>query len=86
MTPAEALREASHAGRFNQFEISVHAHQRMQERNVTRRDICFALKTATVATAETAERWRFGGGHDEDGEPLGLVAVLAGRCLVVTVF
>lgn len=85
MTPAEALREAATAGRVRQFEVSRHALQRMKERNVTRADICTALQTATSAVQEEEARWRLDGGHDLDGDALGLVVVLTGRCLIVTV-
>ncbi len=85
MTPVEALREAALAGRAQQFEVSRHALQRMGERNVTRLDICSALKTATSATCENETKWRLAGGHDLDGDAIELVVVLTGRCLVVTV-
>lgn len=88
MKPDEALREASQAGRFNQFEISSHARQRMNERNVTRRDICCALQSASDAVMQSApeERWRLNGGRDDDGDALDVVIVLSGRRLIVTLF
>lgn len=86
MTPAEALREASLSGRFDQFEVSSHAMDQMLERNVTRRDIRCALKTASVAVSEPGERWRVEGGRDDAGDPLTLIVVFDGRTIIVTVF
>lgn len=86
MTPAQALREASLAGRSRQFEISRHALTRMKERNVTVRDIGLALESATQATFEAENKWRLEGGEDDTGDPLGVVIVFTGRGLVVTVF
>ena len=86
MTSAKALQEAKAAGRSGLFEVSSHALKRMMERNVTRRDIQLALQSATAATHEGGEKWRLDGGKDDDGDDLGVVIVLAGRRIVVTVF
>ncbi len=72
-------------GRFDQFELTFHALQRMRERNATRWDICLALRSATIALHQEGDRWRLEGGRDDDGEPLGLVVVFTGRGLIVTV-
>lgn len=87
MTPIQALREAALASRTNQFDLSRHALQRMGERNVTRRDICLALASATNATKEQgSDKWQLDGGCDDDGSPLGVVIVFTPRGLIVTVF
>jgi hypothetical protein len=86
VTPDEALREAKLAGRFNQFEVSLHCLRRMAERSVTRWDICLALRTATQATHEEAAKWKMTGGSGDDGEFLDVVIVFTGKGLVVSVF
>jgi len=60
----------------------------MAQRNVTRRDICLALQSATTAAQdpECADKWRLEGGRDDDGAALGVVIVFTGRGLIVTVF
>ena len=88
MTPAEALREAAQAGRYNQFDLDsgAHAALRMRQRSVRFSDIRHALQTATVAISEPEERWRLEGGATRDGDPLTLVVVFEWRCVVITVF
>jgi hypothetical protein len=86
MTPSDALKEAARAGKYRQFEVSSHAHKRMQERNVTRRDIALALASATSAAHQGGEKWRLDGGVDDAGDALGVVIVFTGRGLIVTVF
>jgi hypothetical protein len=58
----------------------------MKERNVTRRDICLALRTAARAVLEQGCKWRIEGGLDDEGLPLGVVIVFSARGLIVTVF
>jgi hypothetical protein len=86
MTPSEALREAARAGYSGQFEVSSHCLRRMRERNVTRRDICLALRSATTAAHEDGEKWCLKGGRDDDGEALAVVIVFTGHGLIVSVF
>jgi hypothetical protein len=57
LSPSKALEAAHLVGRLDQFELSRHAIERMDERSsVTRPDIGPALKTATAA-ARAGERW-----------------------------
>ena len=86
MTPADALREASLAGRSGQFEVSSDCLVRMRQRNVTRRDICLALRSATSAVQQTEAKWRIDGGRDDDGDSLDVVVAFTSGVLVVTVF
>jgi hypothetical protein len=86
MTASEALRDAALAGRLGQFEVSSHCLVRMRQRNVTRRDICLALRSATSAVQQAEAKWRLNGGRDDDGEPLDVVVAFTGNVLVVTVF
>ena len=58
----------------------------MRQRNVTRRDICLALRSATTAVQQADAKWRLNGGRDDDGEQLDVVVAFAGNVLVVTVF
>jgi hypothetical protein len=85
----DALREARLAGRTRQFDVRVHATERMAERSASRQDISHALTTAARATPqvhENGERWRLEGGSDEEGEPLNLVVIFRPRALIVTLF
>lgn len=86
MKPDEALRRAALAGRLGRFEVSKHAKERMEQRNVRRGDIADALVTAKHATLEMGTRFRLDGGTDRDGDPLSLVVALEGDCVIVTVF
>lgn len=86
MTPEQALKEAGLVGRLGQFGLSRHAVRRMEERNVTRRDIGHALRSATAAILQEDGSWRIEGGTDDDGEPLTVVVAFTGRGVVVTVF
>ena len=83
-SPERALEEARRVGRLGQFGLSRHAIERMEERNVTRRDIGHALTRATAAT-EDGERWRLAGGSDLEGDPLTVVLVFVGGGFIVTV-
>ncbi len=87
MNSSEALKEASRAAFANQFEVSKHGLERMAERGATRKDICCAMRSASLATEQEHERkWRLEGGKDLDGEPLTVVIVFTGTGLVVSVF
>lgn len=87
MTPKKALQAAALAGRIQQFDVSWHARQRMNERKVTQADLRAALSNASRAIyQETENRWRLEGGADLDGDPLTLVVQFRPRCLLITVF
>ena len=81
-----ALRRAHHAGRTGLFRTTAHAKRRMLERGVTWVDVATGLRSATDATAEAENKWRFTGGSDAHGDELTIVAVLNSGVLVVTVF
>lgn len=86
MTKGEALRRAAEIGRGNLFVILDHAAERMSQRTVRRKDIANALSTATEADEETETRWKFSGGVDLDGDPLGVVVAFEWNTCIVTVF
>ena len=85
MTPAEVLTFAKGAGTTNQFDVSDHA---FDSHNATRRDVRFALKSATRASYQPdKDRWRIEGGTDDEGQPLSLVLDFEeARITVITAF
>ncbi len=87
MTPAEALATIQALTRAGRVFLGDHALQRMEQRNIRRRDIDRGLLTATAATHQPErDRWKVTGGEDMDGDELTLVVEVHGLLLVVTVF
>ena len=88
ITPEQALEIAKGAARTRQAAMTVHALQKMRERNVHANDVRSAILTATTITwRDDDESWRLEGGTDIDGDPLTVALTINGaQVRVVTVF
>jgi len=86
VTNDEALRAAKELGKFRAFSIRGHAFDRMEERNADQKDIANALLTATKASHEERNKWKFSGGVDREGVALGVVVAFDWRTEVITIF
>ncbi len=86
MNAKQALSEAAMAGRLNAFVVSTHLNIERAYRNVSRRDLASALRTATKATRERETRWLLLGGVDSSGDLLHVVVEIDHGVTVVTAF
>jgi hypothetical protein len=86
MTPGQALGLARGAARWRQLRYAdPHAYERMQERDVSRRDVAEAIMTSTSVLPDPARvgRFRLVGGTDHSGDPLDVVIAVDGRVVTV---
>lgn len=83
-TPASALALAKGAARFNQYRLTLHAEDQMEERKVTRRDLNVAIARASSAIWDPSNQsWKILGGTDSDGAILEPAVIFAGHRMVV---
>lgn len=86
MDAAAALAEIKVHASANRIMVTDHAWERMEERNVTRRDIWYALTSATGCQwTMPDETWRVSGGKDAGGDPLDVCVVIESGVLIITV-
>ncbi len=84
MTPQEALARVHEAGRSGIFSVHPHAETRMEQRNVSMKDIRYALRVATHVLPYKFD-WRVPS-VDVDGDELTLGVEINGGIVVITVF
>jgi hypothetical protein len=67
------------------FRLTLHAQERMAERQVTTRDIRECARTSKEVTEQDDSKFKVSG-FDLDGEALNIICVWDGETLVITVF
>jgi len=86
MNAAEALATIRTHAVARRIVYTVHARQRMDQRNVTRSDVVKALSNArTCRAGDAADKW-IACGPDGDGDDLDVVVVIEAGLIVVTVY
>ncbi len=87
VTADEVLKVAQDAAEGHRLRYSVHATQRMQERQASQADVRSAVIAADVATPsdDGPNRWLLCGGQDVDGCELRVIVAIDGDTVWVTV-
>jgi hypothetical protein len=84
VTPAEALQAIRALAVKGRVRVKPHAYQRMQQRNVTFRDVSSALCRASTCEVNN-DKWRVTG-PDGDGDSLTCIVAVEDDVVVITVF
>jgi hypothetical protein len=80
-----ALEEIRGYASANRVRFTSHAWLRMDERNVTERDVLYALRTATICMLQANEKWKVLS-KDQDDDDLTVIVAFEDEMIVVTLF
>lgn len=83
----EVLEKVRHAESAGYCVFTVHARDRMRERNARAADVRNAIRTATSARRRENGSWKLTGGKDIDGDDLDFAVDISGDSVrIVTIF
>jgi hypothetical protein len=83
----DALARIKELVRKGSIRFTLHARQRMDDRNATARDVKEAVLSATNSEHDVAkDNYRVTGGCDADGDPMTVVAAIEADVVIVTIF